>query len=70
MRTKKKVRTIEKTSKALKFQIAVSILLMIGSVFIMANAQERSLAVAGLGIFIFGFIWWMVTKMRVWWSHG
>ena len=70
MRSKKKVRTIEKTSKALKLQIAVSILLMIGSVFIMANAEQRSIALTGFAMFVIGFIWWIITKMRVWWSHG
>jgi hypothetical protein len=70
MRTKKKVRTIEKTSKGLKLQIALSVLLMITSLFVMANAQHQAITIAGLGVFILSFVWWVATKMCIWWNHG
>ena len=70
MRSKKKVRTIEKTSKGLKLQIALSVLVMLGSMFVMAKASDRTVSVAGLGMFILSFTWWVTTKVRIWWNHG
>jgi VIT1/CCC1 family predicted Fe2+/Mn2+ transporter len=68
------VQTIEKTSKPLKAQGCLSgIVIAIGTVIMIAafsgNTPSNSAAALG-GILLFiGFIWAIVTRIRVWWHH-
>jgi hypothetical protein len=69
--------TIEKTGKWLKAQLVLSFLLLLaGVITIIVKAQElpssepdRSMAYGPLMVVV-GILWWIMTKVRVWWQHG
>lgn len=70
------VQTIERTSKALKGQVLASALLAIAGMFMTcatraAPAQDRIPAIGQFGalLFVGGIVWFIVTRIRIWWHH-
>lgn len=65
--------TIEKTSKSLKISLLAGFLCFaFGAVLAVSGAAAESLPVAGIGIAtaFAGIVWWIGTKVRIWWHHG
>lgn len=66
--------TTQLTSKRLKTQIALSALMFcIGAIwaFVGANVDENaSPSPVAIIISIVGIIWFIVTRIRIWWHHG
>ena len=67
--------TTQETSKKFKLQIIVSAVMFWGgliSIFSKAGNPDR-VAVEGINypvLFVsLGFVWYIVTKLRVWWHH-
>jgi len=57
--------TIQQTSKGLKLQQIVAVVLMaIGFVGIMVNPETPVTWLLFLGL-----VWWVVVKMIIWWRH-
>jgi uncharacterized membrane protein YvbJ len=64
------LQTIQETSKALKSHTLVSVVLIIvGFVSMMAVANAHQEPQISLGIFIFGLIYYAITRYRIWWHH-
>jgi hypothetical protein len=68
------VQTIEMTSKRLKAQgclalivIAVGVLLTFGA--FASDPRNVGLAAVGVPILLVGFVWAVVTKLLMWWKH-
>ena len=70
----KKVSTIQETSKHLKLHIAFASLFLWAGViwvFVATNGGEKPPASVGVAIsfILFGGIWYLATKIRIWWHH-
>lgn len=71
------VQTIERTSKTLKGQVLASVLLLICGMFTtcvstaIARETHGAGGVAQLGLLMFlgGLVWFIVTRIRIWWHH-
>ena len=68
--------TIEETAKQYKIHIAASVVSMIVGVMIiymsiskMGNISTKG-AIFGAIITMIGLIWYIATKIEVWWHHG
>jgi uncharacterized membrane protein YvbJ len=57
--------TVQETSKRLKIHILISALLFWSGIILVFSEHFRF---AGLPIFV-GFIWYVITKTRIWWHH-
>lgn len=70
----KPVQTIELTSKRYKLQLVLSVLLIIVGIVAMIysyNSKGQSSAgVWGILSVVFGFIWFLTTRIVIWWNHG
>lgn len=62
---KRKVRTIEKTSKPLKLHLLLSGILLIMS-FVILFAQPA----VGVVLMAIAVTWHLITKILIWWNHG
>lgn len=73
MNKRKKVQTIENTGKGLKAHIVCSLLLgLIGFSVTMYGARESNVELTLLGVVkgSLALLWYVVTKIRIWWNHG
>lgn len=61
------VQTIEQTSKYLKIQQLLSILLIIASFFALGSGDVGA-AVAGPALLV-GVLWYIVVRCSIWWQH-
>lgn len=78
---KDKVQTIELTSKKYKGQLVLSVLLLSLGLFISLAAAglaatggggttlQALLAFIGIPLMVVGLIWYIITKIRIWWHH-
>lgn len=64
----KNLATTQLTSKNLKAQTAISVVLISLSV-VWAVASEGRSAPPVL-LFFLGFVWFIVTRIRIWWHHS
>jgi hypothetical protein len=72
------VQTIEKTSKKWKGHIlwcwllfAIGLLLVTaGSASVAAEDEINASFVFGSGLITFSLIWYICTKVKIWWHHG
>ena len=68
--TGRPLQTIQQTSKPLKFQIIISIILLVGGLLWMFLAPEsEDVSVAPGIVTIVGLVWLIVTRIRIWWHH-
>lgn len=65
--SKRKVRTIEKTGKKLKLQILLSTLLIV--IAIIALVINTKAVVFSAIVFLGGFSWYLITRVKIWWNH-
>jgi hypothetical protein len=71
------VQTIERTSKTLKGQIVASVLLVFTGVLttcggmVVARETEGGSGAAQIGLLMFvgGTVWFIATRIRIWWHH-
>lgn len=62
--------TVELTSKRLKLQQVIAVLLIIvGGVWFWTTIETGSDSPTGALILVAGFVWWFVTRVRIWWHH-
>ena len=66
--------TTQLTSKKLKMHTAISVLaVIIGAVWMMvqveAMKQGGEASATPTLLLVFGFIWFIVTRIRIWWHH-
>ncbi len=63
--------TIQRTSKPLKLQGCLSMLLLCFGIAVFVTASSSAPAVGSMGIFlaIIGAIWVVITRIRIWWHH-
>jgi len=71
------IQTTERTSKRLKFHSLLAALLCCASaVTIMAGWPEPGhrgaapVVAIGMMVMLIGLIWFIVTRIRIWWNHG
>jgi len=67
------VQTIERTAKRLKLNTLLSAICCVVGIIIMANGDSRADSAAGpIGLLVLfvGLIWFVVTRIRIWWNHG
>lgn len=67
-----KLTTVQETSKKLKLHILGSVvMIIIGLLFIFTPSQAENAEPSAVPflIFTFGFIWFVVTRFRIWWHH-
>ena len=74
-----KLRTIQQTSKRLKMQILISAALFWGGIvwmIVVASSASRAgvppsrvATVIATLMILAGLVWYVVTKLRVWWHH-
>ena len=75
-----KIQTIELTSKKYKIQLVLSVLLLSLGLFISLAAAGLAaaggggtlpalLAFIGIPSMVVGLIWYIITKIRIWWHH-
>lgn len=66
-----KTTTVELTSKTLKLQLFVSSLMAVLAIpgFIFLNDDPVNAAIA-FGAFVVGTLWYVTTKVRIWWNHS
>jgi uncharacterized membrane protein YvbJ len=65
-----RVQTIELTSKRLKKQLLYSVALIIVGLILVGSGKPGSATqyFGGFVIFI-GFVWLIVTRIKIWWNH-
>jgi len=68
------VRTIELTSKRLKLHELFSVLLLLVGLIWTISASQSSAGRDGAGVLpgvllAAGFVWFVVTRFRIWWHH-
>ena len=71
----KPVQTIEMTSKGLKAQGCLSVIVIAIGAFMTFGAfaldpPNTGLAALGVPILLVGFVWAVVTRILTWWRHG
>ncbi|WP_375265715.1 hypothetical protein [Planktotalea sp.] len=66
------LRTVQLTSKKLKFHTLISIALMIiGAVWFFSTSKPEEIGTPyGFFMFVAGGIFFIITRIRVWWHHG
>jgi hypothetical protein len=57
--------TIQQTSKGLKLQQIVAVVLMLIGFGVIMFRPESPIA----GLLFLGLVWWVVVKMLIWWRH-
>ena len=67
--------TVQDTSKKLKLQSLIAALCIIVGVIVAISAASASTNSSGGSTFasiiiIAGFIWFVITRIRIWWHHG
>jgi len=66
--------TIELTSKHLKFHKLLSwVFILLGLISIVSGsgeARDESIIAWGCLSGILGFVWLVVTRIRIWWNHS
>lgn len=63
---REKINTIQETGKILKLHSVISIIIFIIGFFIIINNGESE---AGKYMFFGGIIYYMITKIKIWWNH-
>ena len=71
---KSPVQTVELTSKKLKMQVLLSIVLAVVGIMVVVGSSSSESGSAGgatTGAFmiIAGIIWFITTRARIWWHH-
>lgn len=56
--------TTQATSKKLKMHTLLGLMAMIIGVIALFVSPE-----IGMALFVIGFLWWLVAKIRIWWHH-
>jgi hypothetical protein len=67
-----KITTIQETSKTLKEHIVHSVIIIIGGILffiIGAVTYRQAMIPIGLILFLIGAIWFIATKINIWWHH-
>ena len=74
--TPEDIQTIQQTSKRLKKQIIIAVVLIIGGIILIstgANANKEStralLFTFGTLAALLGAIWYIIVRIRIWWNH-
>ena len=63
-------RTVELISKRLKAHQVVAVLLMVtGGVWMYSSAELGEPSATGALFLFVGMLWWLVTRVRIWWHH-
>ena len=65
---------IEKTSKPLKAQgclsgIVIAIAVVLGIAAVSSNPENKALGGFSTLLLVIGFVWFVVTRIRIWWRH-
>jgi len=63
----------ERTSKKLKLHVVLSALASICGAVLLPLGANRGILPAvliGIGLLIGGLLWFLVTRIRIWWRHG
>ena len=62
----KRLTTIQKTSKSIKLQgVLTGIMMIVGVYLMVAHPDDASSTI----IFLIGFIWFIMNRIRKWWHH-
>jgi hypothetical protein len=67
------VQTIERTGKRLKLHMVLSVLVMVCGVGVVVGSLITGHARAAFlttPVVVCGVVWYFVTRVRTWWSHG
>lgn len=64
--------TTQGTSKVLKLQILVASILFWGGLFTFISGVGNTTPphAAAFPAMFFGFLWYVLTKLRIWWNHS
>jgi uncharacterized membrane protein YvbJ len=65
--------TTQGTSKRLKLQSVFAVLLMIFGgcmVYVTASVDASDPSMAGAWMFFIGLVWYIATRVRIWWHHS
>lgn len=67
-----KTTTTQLTSKRLKLQqLLATLMAVVGIIGLVAVAQEPGANGTLWGVLLFlGILWFIVTRVRIWWHHG
>ena len=69
----KKLTTTQLTGKSLKLQSALSGIIFAIGFFMSLSPESQSGGLAGISLHVllmfFGFVWWVTTRIRIWWNH-
>ena len=57
--------TIQQTSKGLKLQQIVAVVLMLIGLGVIMFRPDSPI----VGLLALGLVWWVVVKMFIWWRH-
>ena len=57
--------TVQQTSKGLKLQQIVAVVLILTGIVSMIASPESPVG----ALLVVGLIWWVVVKMLIWWRH-
>jgi len=57
--------TIQQTSKGLKLQQIVAVVLMLIGLGVIMFRPDSPI----VGLLALGLVWWVVVKMLIWWRH-
>lgn len=64
-------RTVEQTSKRLKLQKPLSVLIaIIGLLLVLTDLDGSQMGGVGILLMFIGLIWFFVVAIMVWWKHG
>lgn len=66
------IQTIEETGKSLKLQKVLSIIMMIIGGVMIGNGMENKvfgIELTGWALLQIGLVWFIITKIRIWWNH-
>ncbi len=67
------VTTTQNTSKALKSQSIAALVLTVGGCSVAMTGTPgsgESAATLGAAAMVIGLVWYVVTRIRIWWHHG
>lgn len=64
------VKTIQETGKKLKLHTLISLaIICAGVVMMIANNEGPEGRATPLLLIVLGFIWYFITRIRIWWHH-
>ena len=69
-KTKRRVRTTEKTGKGVKAHIALSFMIGLGCLIVLVVGDDNAPKPVLLGICMLSGVWWIGAKVAQWWFYG